>query len=558
MTSLRVHATLAAVGVMVCSGCAPSDNVEPSGSTTASTSENISVPDAGVGSGASPSEYDGPPPPVTLPDLMQLSESIQDQIRVQHAVVRQKAEDAGTPPVELGDAYGELALILMATGLHGTAADAYLNAHALAPNAMRWPYYLAQLSRQTGNAPRAVEFFERAVAIDPTYPAALVWLGEMYLDESRPDEAARVFDQALDLEPGSAAALSGVGRAALAAGDAERAVEYLERALDVGPTAWNLHYSLATAYRTLGEIEKVEAHLQQRGGDPPQPDDPLMDAYDGLLRSARAYENRGTQAMGEGRHDEAVAIFREGLAETPDDAGLHNWLGSALMMTGDARGAGEQFSEALRLDPELELAHLGLGVLLSASGRHSEAVDRFRRAVELQPNYIQGRLGLADALRAMGRLEEALVQLERVVQLDPSFVDVWMARAMTLIQLSRFRDARDALTQATVIHADDPGLTDLLVRVLTAAPDDSVRDGARALALMKERFTGPVSLEMYETMAMALAEVGQYDEAATWQRQAMSAAEQNGLSDVARNMANALALYEEGRPVRGLFGNATP
>ena len=75
---------------------------------------------------------------------------------------------------------------------------------------------------------------------------------------------------------------------------------------------------------------------------------------------------------------------------------------------------------------------------------------------------------------------------------------------------------------------------------------------------MQERFKGPVSLEMYETMAMALAEVGRYDEAANWQRQAMSAAEQNGRADVARVMANALALYEQGRPVRGLFGVAGP
>ena len=361
MMSLRVHATLAAVCIAVCSGCTAADNVEPSGATTASTSESIPAPNVSVGDRSSALEYDRPPPPVTLPDLTQLSESLQNQIRAQYAVVLQKAEDARTPPLELDSAYGELALIL-----------------------------------------------------------------------------------------------------------------------------------------------------------------------------------------------------REGLAEAPDDAGLHNWLGSALMMTGDTRGAGEEFSEALRLDPELELAHLGLGVLLSASGRHSEAVDRFRRAVELQPNYIQGRLGLADALRAMGQLEESLVQLERVVQLNPSLVDVWMARAMTLIQLGRFRETRDVLTQATVIHANDLGLTDLLVRVLAAAPDDTVRDGALALALMQERINGPLSLEMYETMAMALAEVGQFDEAATWQRQAMSVAEQNGLGDVARTMSNALALYEQGRPVRGLFGVADP
>jgi Tfp pilus assembly protein PilF len=160
---------------------------------------------------------------------------------------------------------------------------------------------------------------------------------------------------------------------------------------------------------------------------------------------------------------------------------------------------------------------------------------------------------LADALRATGQLEGAAQQLDQVIDLDPSFVDGWMARAMLQIQLGQFREARDGLRQGVLIHADHPGLSDLLVRILAAAPDAAVRDGVEAVSIMQERFKGPVSLEMYETMAMALAEVGRYEEAANWQRQAMSVAEQNGRSDVAALMAEALALYEQGQPARAFF-----
>ena len=498
-----------------------------------------------------------PPPPLVLPDLIQLPESLQAQIRTQHARVLELSEDGDGVSGVVGEAYGELGMILMATDLEATATDAFLHAHSLVPSEMRWPYYLAQLFRGNGDTPSAIEFYERALRLDPTYLAAQVWLGEVYLDASRAEDAEAAFERALGLNPSSAAALSGMGRAALAVGDAERAVEYLEQALAVGPTAWNLHYSLAAAYRTLGDLEKVESHLQQRGGDPPRPQDPLMDAYDGLLQSARAYENRGTQAMGEGRHEEAAVIFREGLAETPDDAGLHHWLGATLMVTGDTRGAGEQFTEALRLDPEYADSHLGLGALLLGGGRYPEALEQFETAVAIRPNYFQARLGLADALRATGQLEGAAQQLDQVIDLDPSFVDAWMARAMTQIQLGQFREARDGLRQGVLIHADHPGLSDLLVRILAAAPDAAVRDGVEAVSIMQERFKGPVSLEMYESMAMSLAEVGRYEEAANWQRQAMSVAEQNGRSDVAALMAEALALYEQGQPARQFFNQNT-
>lgn len=547
-TVIECFAVIAVVTSVAC-GSAPESQTSPA--VTADEPVVVAANDAE--NRPDLSRFSGDLTPVVLPELSQLSASIQDQIRTQYDRVVQLRESDEGSLAALSEAHGELGMILMATDLDATATDAFLHAHAQDSDELRWPYYLAQLLRENGDTDGAIEFYRRSLRLDPAYLAAQVWLGEVYLDANRSEDAESSFRQALDVNPSSAAALSGMGRAALAVGDADGAVEYLEQALDAGPTAWNLHYSLAAAYRSLGDLEKVEFHLQQRGGDPPRPYDPLMEAYDGLLQSARAYENRGTQAMAEGRYEEAAAIFREGLAETPGDAGLHHWLGATLMVTGDSRGAGEQFTEALRLDPEYADSHLGLGALLLDGGRFPEALEQFETAVEIQPNYFQARLGLADALRAIGQFEGAVEQLDRVIDLDPSFVDGWMARAMTQIQLGQFREARDGLRQGVIIHADHPGLSDLLVRILAAAPDAEVRDGVEAVSIMQERFQGPVSLEMYETMAMALAEVGRYDEAANWQRQAMSVAEQNDRSDVASMMAEALALYEQGRPARAFF-----
>ena len=86
--------------------------------------------------------------------------------------------------------------------------------------------------------------------------------------------------------------------------------------------------------------------------------------------------------------------------------------------------------------------------------------------------------------------------------------------------------------------------------MLAAAPDARVRDGERALALMDERLRGDTSIETYETRAMVYAELGRYDEAATWQRRAIAAAQQAGQAPRARGLAANLARYEQGRPSR--------
>jgi hypothetical protein len=57
-------------------------------------------------------------------------------------------------------------------------------------------------------------------------------------------------------------------------------------------------------------------------------------------------------------------------------------------------------------------------------------------------------------------------------------------------------------------------------------------------------------LDLGETMAMVLAEVGRYEAAAAWQRDAMAAARQAGHTDLVQRMAENLRLYQGNRPAR--------
>ncbi|MCE2540367.1 MAG: hypothetical protein J4G16_08240, partial [Acidobacteria bacterium] len=95
-----------------------------------------------------------------------------------------------------------------------------------------------------------------------------------------------------------------------------------------------------------------------------------------------------------------------------------------------------------------------------------------------------------------------------------------------------------------------------LARLLASAPDDRVRDGRRAMSLVEELLAQQQSLALGETAAMALAEMGLYDQAAAVQRDVMTAARDAGLTDAVGRMAGNLALYEAGRPCRTPFTEA--
>ena len=512
--------------------------------------------------GCAASPVTGPPasdPPleaVVLPDLDGLAPSVAQQLRTRYDAARAADGSNASGPAR-AELWGQLGMVLQAAGFVTPAEGAYRHAQAADPEELRWSYYLAHIQQVTGRRGEAIISFERALAIDPEHLPSLVWLGEMLLDQGAPADAAAVYERALALAPASAAALAGLGRAALAQQDAERAAAYLERALRLEPGATSLHYSLGMAYRDLGDPERAARHLAQHGDGAPALPDPLLQAQSGLLESGLAHERRGMRALAASRFDEAAAAFREGIALAPGDATLRHRLGVALMESGDTRGAGEQFGEALRLSPDFAEAHLSLGDLHAQGNRFAEALRSYEAAVGYRPDYLDAHFALADTLNRMGRVTDALPHLERITTIDPAMADAWMARGVALTQLARYREARDWLTRAREIHPDDTRLVFLLVRILAASPDAGVRDGARALALMETQRNAPASMELFETLAMTVAEAGRFGEAVDFQRRAIAAAQQTGQTWAAPYLAENLARYESRQPCRTPLPPAT-
>ena len=487
--------------------------------------------------------------PTPLPDLAEMTPAVRDQIRERYAALTaalERADDAGP----LSEAYGAMGNVLAAARYVEAPEPFYRNAQALAPGDRRWPYYLGHLYTTRGAFAEAAAAFELALALQPDDVPTLISLGEVQLEQGRPAAAEPLFTQALALQPDTVWARIGLGRAALARQDYRQAAEHLEEALAVDPEAADIHYPLGLAYRGLGEMERAEAHLQQRDSGTIRRPDPLMQAMRDSLRSPSAYEREGIQALAASDWEAAAAAFRRGIELAPENPSLHHRLGTTLFMMGNEREGRARIEEALRVSPEYAQAHYSLGLLLEGNGRFEEALHRFSTAVRHEPSYVEARVRVARLLRRMERPNEALAEYDRVIAADPQGPEARFGYAMTLVLLGRYQEARDRLEAGTTSHPGQAMFRKALARLLAAAPDARARDGQRALTLVQELLAQERSFDLGEAMAMALAEVGRYAEAASWQREVMSMAGQAGRTDLAQLMAGNLRLYERGEPSR--------
>jgi tetratricopeptide (TPR) repeat protein len=496
-----------------------------------------------------------PPPksglvPVHWPDLTKLEAEVHEQLISAQNALAAAVKEPAIPEAKLSEAYGTAGQIYEAYSLNSPARECYLNAGRLIRKDFRWVYLLGKLDEQDGNFDEAIGRYRLARTLRPEYAAVPVNLGNIYLQLNRLEDAKENFKAALMIDESSAAALYGLGQVALSRRSYGEAADLFEKALALAPGANRIHYSLAMAYRGLGDKKKATAHLAQQGSVGVRASDPLVDGLQDFVRGERVYLVRGRLALEAKRYAEAAAEFRKAIGAKPDSIPAHVNLGAVLVQAGDPKGAAEQYEEALRIDPKNANAHYNLAILLADENRHGSAIVHLQSVLSVDPNDLSARFFLARELLKSERPDEALVEFSRVVEADPNNEEALLERVKLLQQKKQYKLALESLEKGHAQYPQKGQTVVMLAYLLAASPQYELRNGARALELAQLVYQATRFANHGALVALALAELGRCDEASAWQRRMIAQAAEEGKSDLAEKMRADLNRYERPRPCR--------
>ncbi|MGM9490518.1 O-linked N-acetylglucosamine transferase family protein [Ideonella sp. YS5] len=109
----------------------------------------------------------------------------------------------------------------------------------------------------------------------------------------------------------------------------------------------------------------------------------------------------GQALSAQGRHDEAEAAWRDGLAQGAAPAGLLNLLAAAAQRRGRRDEAESMFLQSLHHAPSAPTEY-NLANLYNDAGRHADAIAHYRAALALDPHYTLAQTSLLRALQAAG------------------------------------------------------------------------------------------------------------------------------------------------------------
>ena len=279
-------------------------------------------------------------------------------------------------------------------------------------------------------------------------------------------------------------------------------------------------------------------------------------------QSWMAYNNLGTVRLDRGDEQGAEALFRKSVDLNPDNVSAIRNLGSVLVRRGQVEAGIERLRTALTKPRGKSLSHAALGAALLTQRDYRGAAQHLGQALELSaqarrdPDLIHD---YAVAEIGNGRPEHAIRALTAALRLSPDDPDLRraLAEAYRLQAQAGFQRGDMALViaaseQSLTLQPDQPVVHRSLAWILATHPDESLRDGAKAVhhasqAVDQTGGNDPVALD---TLAAAYAEAGRFDEAVAAVSGAIELAERAGAAPLAAACAQRRELYRAHRPYR--------
>ncbi len=314
------------------------------------------------------------------------------------------------------------------------------------------------------------------------------------------------------------------------------AVEEFSSAIELDPSLVDSRIKLGNA---LARLERSEQATAAYGAVlAAHPDHPAA-----LLKQAAAL-------IGLERDAEAAPLLEKLIALEPEHSEAMVRLATIHERRNEVDRAIDLFRRVSRLDlrlPEAVQVRYRLAGSLRRKGTRealAEALAEYRWIVEADREFIPGLAALARLLGQLSQLEESAALHAEWVAKEPQSFDARLGEVTALTFSGRHLEVKQRLEAGIAELVDNLVLKDVLARHLAACPDHAVRDGARAVELALEVYQRVPSAESVETLAMAYAQAGRFEEAIEWQQHLLGKAREVGDSAVVERITGNLARYQ--------------
>ena len=269
-------------------------------------------------------------------------------------------------------------------------------------------------------------------------------------------------------------------------------------------------------------------------------------------KSFRNYIGLGRASLGLGKASDAVKLLKRALGLNPDYFETYFSLGTACDQQGNFKEAVYYLEKAAQFQPNDEDIHFNLAIALSHLGELKRTVEHLQSAVELSPDRADIQLSLADNLNKSGSLNEAVVHYKKAIELDQGRPYTHNKLAEAHIKLGQLAEAVQQCKEALRLKPDWPYVLNNAAWLCATRPEADFYNPAESLGMARKacELTKYKEVSFMDTLAVAYAAMGRFEEAVTMAQKAIDLASVTGLENLKQQIRNRLLLYKAGQAYR--------
>jgi len=278
-----------------------------------------------------------------------------------------------------------------------------------------------------GNYTGAIEYFDKALAIDPNFKEALNGKAGSLAELRNYTQAIRYYDKALAIDPNFKEALNGKGWILNSLGNYIQAITYLDKALAVDPNFKEALNNKGLALSGLGNNTLAIKYYDK--------------ALDIDPNYKEALTDKGASLNALGNFTQAIPYFDKALAIDPNDKFALYFKGDSLNGLGNYTQAIPYLDKALAIDPNYKVALNAKGLALYGLGNYTQAIQWFNNALAIDPNYKESLYNKGESLNALGNYSQAIPYLDKALAIDPNYEDASEGKGHALNGLGNYSQA---------------------------------------------------------------------------------------------------------------------
>ena len=346
-----------------------------------------------------------------------------------------------------------------------------------------------------GETKKAVETLERLDKGYPEVPLIQYTLARAYLQNNDSAQATVVLNRVLATNPDNPEALLLLGEANRNS-DPQQVVASMLDLLKKRPDLSQAQVVLARAYQSLGRLEDAAAVFREQIKNSPQ--------------SAQPYLLLGIILRNQNKIDEARKAFENAQRLAPENLLALSQLVDLDIENREFATALQRVHAQLQKTPRSPAAHFLEGKVFAAQRQWDRAETSLLKTLELDTHSSSASNLLASVYVAANKLPQAIAQLNNLLAKSPENDRALMLSALTYEKMNEFAKARDAYEKLLSARPDNPPLLNNLAYLYAERLNEL--DKAHDLA-QKARALQPKDAAIADTLGWILYKRGNYKEA---------------------------------------------